>query len=346
VSVRSQFHFVYADGAPYIPVGTTCYVWNHQRDALEECTLETLKTAPFNKLRMCVFPKHYDYNQNEPVYHPFEGAPIGNGTRWDFTRFNPVFFQHLESRIGDLLKLGVEADLILFHPYDRWGYSTMDRATDERYLRYIVARLAAYRNVWWSFANEYDLMPAKTMQDWDRLFQLVQECDPYQHLRSIHNCREFYDHAKPWVTHCSIQSSDLARAAEWRKLYRKPVVFDECCYEGNINHGWGNIPAQEMVHRFWEGFARGGYVGHGETYVHPEDILWWSKGGALHGQSPQRIAFLRRIMDQPKGWSPSTTIGTSQLLVNPANITWCILATASRSSVTSNCRRVAPLRSS
>jgi hypothetical protein len=174
----------------------------------------------------------------------------------------------------------------------------MDAATDERYLRYVIARLAAFRNVWWSLANEYDLMPGKSMHDWDRFFQIVQESDPYQHLRSVHNCYTFYDHGKPWVTHCSIQNADLARVPEWRKLYRKPVVVDECCYEGNINHGWGNIPAQEMVHRFWEGFARGGYVGHGETYMHPEDILWWSKGGVLHGQSPQRINFLRQIVEQ------------------------------------------------
>ncbi len=34
-----------------------------------------------------------------------------------------------------------------------------------------------------------------------------------------------------------------------------------------------------MVRRFWETAVRGGYCGHGETYLHPEDILWWSKGG-------------------------------------------------------------------
>jgi hypothetical protein len=28
-------------------------------------------------------------------------------------------------------------------------------------VRYVVARLAAFPNVWWSMANEYDLMPAK-----------------------------------------------------------------------------------------------------------------------------------------------------------------------------------------
>lgn len=295
VRVSHDHHFAYADNRPYVPVGTTCYAWNHQGDELEEQTLRSLVTAPFNKMRMCVFPKHYDYNKKEPERHAFERTPDGS---WNYARFNPAFFQHLELRIADLMALGIEADLILFHPYDRWGYSTMDAQTNERYLRYIVARLASYRNVWWSFANEYDLMPDRSMQDWDHYFQLVQERDPSQHLRSIHNCRGFYDHGKPWVTHCSIQHSDLSRVSEWIGQYNKPVVVDECCYEGNINHGWGNIPAQELVHRFWEGFARGGYVGHGETYMHPQDILWWSKGGVLHGQSPARIAFLRQIMEQ------------------------------------------------
>jgi len=294
VRVRNTYHFAYADGTPYFPVGTTCYAWIHQGQELEEKTLATLKGSPFNKLRMCIFPKHYAYNENEPIYHPFERNGEGG---WEFSRFSPEFFGHLEQRVKDLLALGIEADLILFHPYDRWGYASMHAETDGRYLRYVVARLAAFRNVWWSMANEYDLMKEKRMADWDRFFRIVQECDPYQHLRSIHNCRTFYDHGKPWVTHQSIQSPDLGRTDQWRDDYRKPVVVDECRYEGNIQQRWGNITAQEMVRRFWEGTARGGYVGHGETYLHPEDILWWSKGGMLHGQSPARIAFLRAILE-------------------------------------------------
>jgi hypothetical protein len=106
--------------------------------------------------------------------------------------------------------------LILFHPYDRWGFATMDAATDDCYLRYVVARLAAYRNVWWSMANEYDLMPNKSMADWERFFRMVQEHDPYGHLRSVHNCFAFYDHSKPWVTHQSIQHGDLEQTRVWR----------------------------------------------------------------------------------------------------------------------------------
>ena len=305
VRVAHTWHFQYADGTTYLPVGTTAYVWNHQSDALQEQTLETLSRSPFNKIRFCVFPKSYAYNQNEPPFYAF--ARKGDGT-FDFTQPDPVFWRHLERRILDLQRRGIEADLILWHPYDRWGFSEMSDEQDDRYLRYCIARLSAFRNVWWSLANEYDAMGPplvaghrgnKTRDDWDRFFRILQQEDPHQRLHSIHNMRGFYDHTRPWVTHASIQrNGDLRSVKEWRDKYQKPIVVDECGYEGNIPNGWGKLTAQEMTRRFWIGTMRGGYVGHGETYRHPEDILWWSKGGVLHGQSPARIAFLKKIMEQ------------------------------------------------
>lgn len=309
VRVREQLHFEYADGTPHYSFGTTCYAWIHQSNELQEKTLETLKDSPFNKLRMCVFPKHYDYNHNEPELYAYEGS-LEKG--FDYTKFNPKFFRHLEKRIIDLQELGIECDLILFHPYDRWGFSNMGADNDDRYLKYIVSRLSAFRNIWWSMANEYDLFKDfetnvmnKTIDDWERLAHIVEKYDKYHHLNSIHNCLEFYDYKKSWITHCSMQRVDVYKTSEntdeWRKLYGKPIVIDECTYEGNINHGWGNITGQEMTRRFWEGVVRGGYMGHGETYVHPKDILWWSHGGELHGTSPKRIAFLRKIIESAPG---------------------------------------------
>ncbi|KPK41479.1 MAG: hypothetical protein AMJ65_09385 [Phycisphaerae bacterium SG8_4] len=98
-------------------------------DELEEQTLETLKTASFNKMRMCVLPKTYSYNKNEPQYYPFGGSALKD---WDFTRCNPLFFRHLEMRVVDSLELGIEADIILFSPYDRLGFSEMDPESDYR----------------------------------------------------------------------------------------------------------------------------------------------------------------------------------------------------------------------
>jgi hypothetical protein len=300
VRVAHTYHFAYADGTPFRQLGTTAYVWTHQGHALEEQTLHTLAAAPFNKIRFCVFPKNYDWNQNEPPTYPFAGTPP---TSWDFTRFNPAHFQHLEKRIAQLSELGIEADLILFHPYDkgRWGFDRMDAASDDRYLRYIVARLAAYRNVWWSLANEYDFMKEKTESDWDRFGLIVQASDPYAHLRSIHNGTLIYNHNQPWVTHASIQNGSAVeepgRAELYRDTYRKPVVYDEVKYEGDIPRRWGNLSAEEMVFRFWNGHIAGTYVGHGETYLHPaDDVIWWAKGGSLRGESPARLAFLREVM--------------------------------------------------
>jgi hypothetical protein len=301
VRVRNTYHFSYADGTPCYPIGTTCYAWTHQTDRLQEQTLATLKKAPFNKLRMCVFPKRYAYNTNEPPVYPFAGQ---SPRAWDFSRFNPAFFRHLEKRVAQLRDLGIEADLILFHPYDRghWGFDRMTAAVDDRYLRYLIARLAAYRNVWWSLANEYDFMKEKKESDWDRLFQVVARSDPYGHLRSIHNGTRLYNHTHPWVSHASIQNgsavADFGRAVLLRDVWRKPVVFDEVKYEGDIAERWGNLSALEMVHRFWQGAIAGTYVGHGETYRHPEDLLWWARGGVLRGKSPERIAFLRKVLEE------------------------------------------------
>lgn len=304
VAVHNTHHFTYADGTPYYPFGTTCYAWTHQGDALEEKTLKTLEEAPFNKIRMCVFPKDYPFNKNEPVYYPFERDAAGEN---DTTRFNPTFFQHFEHRLAQLGALGIQADIIIWHPYDRWGYATMGEEADFRYLRYLIARLSAFHHVWWSLANEYDFMD-KPMARWDRFFEILQREDPYHHLRSIHNGNpeDMYDHTKPGVTHVCIQHSDIQQVVAWRQSYGKPIVNDELEYEGDITYPWGGISAEEEVHRFWIMVVNGGYAGHGETYMHPDDILWWSKGGVLHGESWKRIGFLREIIEAapPGGLSP------------------------------------------
>jgi len=300
VRVAHTYHFAYADGQPYWEMGTTCYAWIHQDEALQEETLKTLATSPFNKLRMCVFPKRYDWNTNEPVLYPFEGTPPHT---WDTERFNPQFFQHLDQRILDLQKLGIEADVILFHPYDdnHWGFDRMPAAADDRYLRYVVSRLSAYRNVWWSLANEYDLMKAKTEDDFVRFGEIVSHEDPYHHLLSIHNGKQIFNNTLPWITHASLQNGsaveDAGRAVLYRDVYRKPVVFDEVKYEGDLPKRWGNLSAEELVFRFWEGTVAGTYVGHGETYLSPDNIIWWAKGGVLKGQSPARLAFLRQMLE-------------------------------------------------
>jgi hypothetical protein len=293
VRVHNTHHFAYDDGTPYFPFGTTCYAWTHQPLAEQRKTLKTLAKTRFNKLRMSPFPKDYAFNTNDPYRDIFEG--------FDFDKPNFEAFQHFENQIVKLGELGIEADVILFHPYDRWGYCNMSAEQDCRYVKYIVARLSAYRNVWWSLANEYDfLLNTKPLALWERFFHIIIENDPNRHPKSIHNgdLRMNYDHSKPWVDHVCIQNWDVKRTQEWRDQYQKPVVNDEPEYEGNIIHAWGNISARELVHRFWLTVMRGGYAGHGETYMDPEEKIWWAKGGVLKGKAWKRIGFLRDLIEQ------------------------------------------------
>ena len=118
----------------------------------------------------------------------------------------------------------------------------------------VVARLSAYRNVWWSMANEWDLVKCKhegvpdSPVVWDRLFEVLAEEDKFGHLTSIHNCMVLYDHSKPWITHISSQGGyDMAHIK--LKYAPKPIVWDEVMYEGDIPSGWGGLTGGQMVDR-------------------------------------------------------------------------------------------------
>ena len=292
VTTAHQFHFQHADGTPFFPFGTTCYACAFMGEPWEEETLTTLRSTGFNKVRLCLLPK--------PLGHPLFALPFmknADGSN-DLTRLNPIYFQHVEKRIGDLKGMGIEADVILFHPYDAWGYKSMPPEANDLYLRYAVARLAAYRNVWWSVANEYDLIKTKTTKDWDHYFHVIQECDPHSHLRSIHHSKVQYDNSKPWVTHASLQEFDFNKAAEYRAAWGKPIIWDEIQYEGNIARRWGNLSPEEMTRRFWLAVVSGTYATHGETYITPPGAPVWSDGGRLMGTSPARIAFLRSLIEK------------------------------------------------
>lgn len=291
-------HFRFADGERFLPFGTTVYALAHQPDELVEKTLTTLGGAPFNKVRMCVFPKHFGYNENEPPVYPFEKK---ENSGWDVRRPCMDFWQRFDRILDRLEEMGVQIDLILFHPYDNWGFATLTQEENLIYLDTVIRRLAARPGIWWSMANEYDVCGAKSLEDWFAIEEYIAANDPFHHLLSNHNCYQPWDAARPNITHVSMQTKTLNRVGEWQEKYGKPVVVDECCYEGNLPVPWGNISGFEMVSRFWKAFVTGGYCTHGETFLDDQDILWWAKGGELHGESPARIAFLREIAENLPG---------------------------------------------
>ena len=134
-------------------------------------------------VRICRFMRGFSVS----LVQPRVDRKDGDG-KWDVNRPNYRFWERLEKAILELADMGIESDLILFHPYDRWGFAAMTAEENEIYLRYAVRRLSALPSVWWSMANEYDICFAKTTEDWARFEEIIKEEDPYGHLLSNHYC--------------------------------------------------------------------------------------------------------------------------------------------------------------
>ncbi len=321
VHVADQYKIVYADGTPCYPIGTTCYTFDMMDQSIVDKTYAELEKGYFNKMRFCIMPKHYDFCLFDPIAFPYEGTPMdasvltrenffdywgaAEGNDWDFTRFNPAFFRIHDANVERLMKMGIEADMIVFHGYDRWGFASMTEEQNMLYVRYIAARYSAYRNVWWALANEYELLGHLKEEDWERLAAEMTSHDPYHHMISIHNCEKFYDYSKPWITHCSCQRCDHYKTTEdtddMRLKYGKPVVWDEFGYEGDFPHCWGNFTPEEIVRRSWEAILRGGYPGHSETFLSDDGIIWWCHGNELKGDTPERFKFMREFLEDVPG---------------------------------------------
>ena len=173
-----------------------------------------------------------------PDVENLEGTPISKA-RFPVDPAQPMV---AEQAVHTLRRLGIEADLVI-----RLGAD----ADWQRNLTELVARLGAYRNVWWSLPAAHP--SAKPAAD------LIREYDCGGHLLSLHGEPEL-DAGAPWLTHLSVATENvriISRLVDW---YRKPVIVDDCGAVGGGPELRDAVPAPEMVTRIWEGLCRGGFV--------------------------------------------------------------------------------------
>jgi hypothetical protein len=327
VKAGTQQNFVYTDGTPFYPLGTTSYAWIYSAESRQKETLYSLRKAGFNKLRFCIFPNNSvrELPQSYPYLLLSKDKKATCQYTWDFSRFNSDFFHHLEQCIDSLKNIGVEADIILFTPYDEglWGFDRMSMENNMRYLHYVVARLSGFSNVWWSMANEWNLIKSKTYSQWIEMTKYVYEQDPYRHLLSIHGgTAKYIDYNLPYFTHASIQDQgplyNIEGAATVRNIIHKPILFDEVCYEGNHKARWAQLTGEQMLQRIWTGLMGGTYVTHGECFCTGKDYYtgysFLATGGSFKGTSAQRIKFTLGILKSlpnplrlaDESWDPMT----------------------------------------
>lgn len=277
--VRSDgLRFRYADGSPYVPIGTTAMWWHEQCPARRAETLASLSEAGFTKVRMSVLP-------GKPV-----GAESPDVSGWP----TPQQLTRIEQAVRDLGALGVEAELVLFHARAGGWRSRGPGPGWQAYLNETVSRLAAFPNVSWCLVMDPD-QASPPDEGWDEALRLVRELDGGRHLLTIHGDASC-DFGLRDVTHASVRSDQVRVVSALTDALHKPVVVDSCGYEGDAPQRDASLTGEEVVVRLWEAICRGGYATHGEWFVDEADLPWCVAGGTLKGSSARRIGFLRTVM--------------------------------------------------
>lgn len=195
VHPQNPYAFAHADGTAFFPMGDTCYGLyddSHITPALRREYLETRRRQRFNFVRMSV-----GHSEARAAADPAFWAWGGTAVEPDLDRLNPVFFHGLDELFRDLQARGMNVELILLNFYRRPFTDTnlWTPARERLWLRYVVARYAAFNNVFlWTLANEYETHPDGRYRlerpgdmEWAKATaRLVKVLDPYRHLVTVH----------------------------------------------------------------------------------------------------------------------------------------------------------------
>ncbi len=296
VDKEHPFHFMYeGTGRHYFWNSTTTYWLLGWRDeSIIQESLERLAQLGVNRIRVALSGRTRDGTQwKEPEVKPnaqfqfrLEPWPAARpedvaDPGYDVTRFNVEHFRKCERMLEHARRRGVQVSII-FHldglnkGVDPFGKERMGGPEEQRYYRYVVARLAAFDNVMWDVTNEWHLFRTEAWVE--QMGRLIKDCDPYDHLTSVHGKESFRSGPSPWADFAMYQSWDehggyafmLKNRREQEKAGRPmPQVNEEYGYEDHYP-SWGEgrkWPARTADTRrrlAWQMTMAGGYQTTGE----------------------------------------------------------------------------------
>ncbi|MCC7374933.1 MAG: DUF4038 domain-containing protein [Verrucomicrobiales bacterium] len=184
-----------SDGAPYLPMGDTCYGLLDDSPITAERRSEYLRARSaqgFNYVRFTA--GHSEARAAaDPGYWAWGGTP----REPDLDRLNPAFFEKLDALFDELREHGMLAELIMMNFYRR-PFTDVTQWTPSRerlWIRHLVSRYAAFSHLFlWTLANEYETHPDGRYRldrpedlDWvRRTARSLHEADPYHHLVTVH----------------------------------------------------------------------------------------------------------------------------------------------------------------
>jgi len=314
VDPKYPWHFIWeGNGEHYFFNGTTAFWlmgWREERIITN--SIDRLANLKINRIRV-LLSGAANILWGEPVMtgqnftlslRPWLAEAPNNfeQPKIDFTRFNLPYWQKWER----MLRYARDRDIIISAVLEISTHKAQPAAGSEeehRYIRYAVARLAAFSNITWDLGDDLD-----TFRDekWTHeTGTLLVGWDPYKHLASSHPThREPQDRASDWFGFTSIQDWSRPQHSlmlEEREIQKKtgriiPQANEEYGYEDHYPH-WAPKPdadsAQTLRRTAWEIAMAGAYGTAGESARRGVNIWPDTGGGWINGRGDDTMVMLK-----------------------------------------------------
>ncbi len=314
VDAEHPWHFIWeGTGEHYFFNGTTAYYimgWSDER--IIEASIERLHKLEVNRMRVQLSGR-INTMLGEPVMMgknftvllcPWLAERPGSFERpgFDYTRFDLPYWQKFDR----MLRFARERDMIIsvvLNTNDAQSDIGAASENERRYIRYALARLAAFSNITWDLGD--DLSSFRDEKWTHETGMFIHRSDPYQHLATSHPAHiEPQDRGAEWVGFTSIQ--DWSRTQhqlmlDQREVQKKsgriiPQANEEYGYEDHYPL-WAPKPpgdSADTLRRVAWDIAMAGAYGTGAESCRRGTNIWPDTGGGwINGRGDDTMVMFK-----------------------------------------------------
>jgi hypothetical protein len=305
VDPQNRWHFIWeGTGEHYFFNGTTAYWllgWKDER--IINYSLDRLHRLKVNRLRVTIVGRTTLF-YGEPVMNgdnftvftaawPAEKADDTYHPGFDYTRFQVPYWQKFDRA----LRFAHDRDMIMSLVLDmNDGRVHPDAGSEDehRYIRYAVARFAAFSNITWDLGD--DLEGFRDDQWTHQTGTLIKQWDPYRHLATSHPGDSIHqDRTADWFDFTSFQEWSRDQHNYMLKQRKQqidtgriiPQTNEEYGYEDHYPmwaRGLGSESADTLRRTAWDIVMAGGYQTTGESARRGTNVWPDSGGGWMNGR--------------------------------------------------------------
>jgi hypothetical protein len=319
VDPQNRWHFIWeGTGEHYFFNGTTAY-WliGWRDDHVIQSSIERLHQLNINRLRVTIAGRTSLY-YGEPVmagnnWTPFITAWQSNSGRFgrpddiyypgfDYSRFQVSYWQKFERALRYARDRDMVFSLVL-DMNDSRVHPAPGSDDEHRFIRYAIARFAAFSNITWDLGDDLDQYRDDA---WTHATgTLIKQWDPYQHLATSHPVDNVHqDRTSPWFDFTSFQEWSRTQHAfmlDQRKRQQSlgriiPQTNEEYGYEDHYPmwaKGPGSESADVLRRTAWEIVMAGGYQTAGETSRRGTNVWPDTGGGWMNGRGDDTMTMFQ-----------------------------------------------------